>query len=375
MRLLKTALAAAAAACVAAAGTAAMAADDVKVYVNGEQLAFDVPPMIENERTLVPMRAIFEALGAEVSWDGETATVTAVKGDDTQRITIGSNILYINGSGIELDVPARIVDERTLVPVRAVAESFDAKVDWDGKTQSVLITAENQPEPTDPPSAALLPLDTLSDADMAKLTEHKQLIRYNYEQMALPSYVLSDGKDWYSLMTEDKLEELGGEIYNTWRKNAAAYILKTQIESDDAYELSTPLEMENTELLAGYDKILKSAGLDAETVFDGVYVFDSKSGARAAVAVFGSADTLTDCKYIGIVASKDGRVRYFTAENDIMQADTWYFCEVTKDYRGTISAFKKTDDDTDVPLFVNYCQKAFDEDIYASSKLERKLEQ
>ena len=129
------------------------------------------------------------------------------------------------------------------------------------------------------------------------------------------------------------------------------------------------------ELLAGYDKILKSAGLDAETVFDGVYVFDAKSGARAAVAVFGSADTLTDCKYIGIVASKDGKVRYFTAENDIMQADIWYFCEVTKDYRGTISSFKKTDDDTDVPLFVNYCQKAFDEDIYASSKLERKLEQ
>ncbi|MGQ9532395.1 MAG: copper amine oxidase N-terminal domain-containing protein, partial [Desulfotomaculales bacterium] len=65
---------------------------DIRVQVDGRYLSFDVPPMIENGRTLVPLRALFEALGAEVQWDGETQTVSAVKGDVTVRLTIGSNV-------------------------------------------------------------------------------------------------------------------------------------------------------------------------------------------------------------------------------------------------------------------------------------------
>ena len=337
-----------------AAGLAAMtaaSAADISVFVNGEQLEFDVPPIIENERTLVPMRAIFEALGAEVSWDNDTATVTAKKGEDTLTIAIGSNILYKNGAATELDVPAKIVDERTLVPVRAVSESFDAEVDWDGDKQRVLITAA---------APVLLPLDTLSDADMARLKESGALIRYSFEQLAMPAYALSGEDDLYALMTEDKREELCNELYNAWRKNAAEYILNIQINSDTEYELSTSLDPSNPDLLAGYDKILKAAGLDPETMFDGVSVSEAKLGTRTAVLSFKTADKMADCKYIGITASK-GKIRYFTAENDIMQPDVWYFCEVTRDYRGTISAFKKTDADTDLKSFIALCEKAFNQ--------------
>ncbi len=112
----------------------------IQVFVNGEEIMFDVPPKIENGRTLVPMRAIFEALGAEVLWDDTTKTVTAKKGDNTVVLTIGENILYKNSSAVVLDTPAKIENSRTIVPVRAVSEGLSCFVSWDDATRSVIIT-------------------------------------------------------------------------------------------------------------------------------------------------------------------------------------------------------------------------------------------
>ena len=111
----------------------------IKVYVGASEITFDQPPIIENSRTLVPLRAIFEALGASVDWDGGTKTVTAVKGGLTISLQIGSNVLNKNGEKIILDVSAQLVNSRTLVPVRAVAESFGAIVEWDEDARTVII--------------------------------------------------------------------------------------------------------------------------------------------------------------------------------------------------------------------------------------------
>ncbi len=113
---------------------------EISVTINGAPVSFDQPPMIQNDRTLVPLRAIFEALGGTVGWDDATQTVTSTKGDITVRLTIGSNLLYVNGSKVTLDVPAQLVNGRTLVPARAVAEAFRCHVDWDDVNQVVLIT-------------------------------------------------------------------------------------------------------------------------------------------------------------------------------------------------------------------------------------------
>ena len=112
----------------------------ISVVLNGTTLVFDQPPVIENGRTLVPLRAIFEALGATVEWDPTTQTVTAKKDDITVTLVIGRDQLVKNGKSIQLDVAAKIVGGRTMVPARAVAESFGAKVDWDESTKSVIIT-------------------------------------------------------------------------------------------------------------------------------------------------------------------------------------------------------------------------------------------
>ena len=112
----------------------------INVLLNGQTIAFDQPPIIIDGRTLVPLRAIFEALGATVDWDGNTQTVTATRDNIVIKITIGDNKLYVNNNVTVLDVPAQIVNDRTLVPVRAVSEAFGCNVDWDGDTQTVIIT-------------------------------------------------------------------------------------------------------------------------------------------------------------------------------------------------------------------------------------------
>lgn len=111
---------------------------DIDVFVNGEKVVFDQTPVIQDDRTLVPVRAIFEALGASVEW--ESPYVTAQKGTINLRIGIGNSFLTKNGQEIALDVPAQIISDRTLIPLRAVSEALDCNVDWNGETRTVTIT-------------------------------------------------------------------------------------------------------------------------------------------------------------------------------------------------------------------------------------------
>ena len=137
----------AAATAFSAMSIAAFADDAIKITVNGEDLVIsegDTQPFIEEERTLVPMRAIFEALGAKVDWDGENRRVTATKEEDTIVLDIDSKIMLVNGSEVELEIPAKIVNERTVVPVRAISESLDCIVVWDEDTKTVYVNEVNK---------------------------------------------------------------------------------------------------------------------------------------------------------------------------------------------------------------------------------------
>jgi len=113
--------------------------DDITVSLDDEILFFDVPPQIIDGRTLVPMRKIFEALGATVTWDEASRTVTGKKDDITINMSIDSNILFKNSVPKVLDVAPLIIDGRTLVPARAIAESFDCSVDWIAENRTVKI--------------------------------------------------------------------------------------------------------------------------------------------------------------------------------------------------------------------------------------------
>ncbi len=114
-------------------------ADKISVIVNSVQLESDVEPFIENGRTLVPMRAIFEALKADVLWDASTETATATKEGIEVKITKNQTVAYLNSNPITLDVPASIYSGRFMVPVRFISESFGEEVSWDGVKRTVYI--------------------------------------------------------------------------------------------------------------------------------------------------------------------------------------------------------------------------------------------
>ena len=111
------------------------------VVLDGKLLNFDVPPVIENGRTLVPVRIILENLGATVDWDKATQTVIATKGSTVIKMTMGSTVAYIGDKPVALDVPAKIVNGRTLVPLRFVSEGLGAIVQYDDATATISISS------------------------------------------------------------------------------------------------------------------------------------------------------------------------------------------------------------------------------------------
>ena len=116
-------------------------AGEISVLLDGSPLSFDVPPKTINGRTMVPLRAIFEALGAAIVWDAAARTVTANNGGTTVVLTIGSTTPTVNGSIVEIDQPGILLGGRTMVPLRFVAESFGVAVDWDAAARTVTITS------------------------------------------------------------------------------------------------------------------------------------------------------------------------------------------------------------------------------------------
>ena len=127
--------------------SAVFAAEQVTVALNGRVLSFDVPAQIIDDRTMVPMRKIFEELGAEVEWYEAEQGIVAIKDSIIIIMKIDPPMMQVANvetneqKQIELDVPPQIVDSRTLVPVRAISESLGVSVDWVAETQTVVLTS------------------------------------------------------------------------------------------------------------------------------------------------------------------------------------------------------------------------------------------
>ncbi|MBQ4556037.1 MAG: copper amine oxidase N-terminal domain-containing protein [Clostridia bacterium] len=109
-------------------------------YVNGEPSLLDAKPIIRNDRAMLPVRFVAEALGATVKWNSDTSTAVLFTDDVIISITIGATAAVVNGESITLDSPAFIENNRTYLPVRFVAESLGATVTWDGVSSTATIT-------------------------------------------------------------------------------------------------------------------------------------------------------------------------------------------------------------------------------------------
>lgn len=115
----------------------ASSAGAVDLYVDNNRIDTDTPPTIVDGRTLVPVRAIFESIGATVEWDGTTNTATGVRDGIVVIIQIDNTTAYVNGEARTLDVPAQLINNRTMVPARFISEAMGCDVTWHQPTQTV----------------------------------------------------------------------------------------------------------------------------------------------------------------------------------------------------------------------------------------------
>ena len=131
-------------------------AESIAIEVNGATLSIeDMPPISLYDRTMVPARAVFEAMGAEVAWNEATQEVYIRKDKDIIVLQVDQTTASKNGVAFTMDVPAKVINERTMIPVRAVSEALGCSVNWDETTRTVSIAeqiqqTEPKPEETQP---------------------------------------------------------------------------------------------------------------------------------------------------------------------------------------------------------------------------------
>lgn len=179
----------------------AHAEGDISVYYNAAEVNFDVKPQIINGRTMVPIRAIFEKMGAYVAWDQATSTATCTKGDVVVKMTVNSNIMYVNDSPVTMDVSPVVIDGRTLAPARYVAEAFGATVQWSQRNNAVVICSENVYAYADYPD--IPDLGKCYNADLYSEDEEQGFKTYTY------LYNDYDDEDFYSAIYDNTMAVLG----------------------------------------------------------------------------------------------------------------------------------------------------------------------
>ncbi|MCM3701020.1 stalk domain-containing protein [Paenibacillus macerans] len=140
----------------------AQSAKDIHVTLNGITQTFSQQPIQSNHVTLVPMRALFESLGAQVDYDTASGLITATKGTDTIELKVNNTTAHKNGQSITLETPAKLINGSAYVPLRFVGESFGAKVDWDKATSTIQIElpVKTESEQSSSNPAPIVPVTT-----------------------------------------------------------------------------------------------------------------------------------------------------------------------------------------------------------------------
>ncbi len=192
----------------------------VKVEMNGELMTFpDQQPMINQDgRTIVPVRFVATGLGAYVSWDSKTQTVTIQKDRDIIKLTIGQKQAIKNGQVLSFDTSASIVNSRTMVPLRFVSEGLGAYVAWDGATKTVIVKTKTQDTGSQTGSTGQLdPIFTQANiGDMTNITDEEHIQTDGYVVKDNIIYVVDTSGDNYKLHTTDTTFNpyINQQVYN-----------------------------------------------------------------------------------------------------------------------------------------------------------------
>jgi N-acetylmuramoyl-L-alanine amidase len=291
------------------------------VILNGSRLQFEVEPRIENGRTLVPLRAIFEAMGASVDWDENTRTVTARRADTTVVLSIGSTSPTVNGKVWPLDVPAKIVNDRTLAPLRFVGEAFGGTVDWNEQTRVINITV----------TAGEIPAAVLITGGSVNLREapSTDAAIIDVAQVGEKMNVLAEKNSWYQVSR-------GGR--NVWVASWVVEPLAEAITDDNTNNNSEPSEgsdTENPEVINDND--INRHGDENTDVAKGFFAISTRLASDGFRLVMKTGEASEP----QITKSKDGKKITYKFENAVLQStrdEAYFYIGNGKNAKVTISA-------------------------------------
>jgi len=178
----------------------------IQVKYNGNLLSFDSPPVIQDGRLQVPIRPIAEAMGATLEWDQSTQTAVLTLGIKEVRIIIDQKTAYVDGEPVTLDVPAQIIDGRTMVPLRFISQGLGAEVSWDEDTRTASIIYTPTTEPS-------IKVSVNNNKPIIK-DQNNNLVPVVFKASAsagvesISYYVVKDGKE----SLKDTIDKLNGSL-------------------------------------------------------------------------------------------------------------------------------------------------------------------
>ncbi len=298
------------------------------LQINGNAVEVETPYVVGEGTTLVPLRVISEAFGAEVVWNGEDKSVTLTYNNDNIRLQIDNKTAVVNGTDTALaEAPQLTENGFTMVPLRFISENFGATVGYDDATRAITVTKEKVKEQTTVAgedeknsSESASSSINLSETDAGKIKNSYADLRYNFEQFALPSAFFEN-----DALTITNQEEFKARIIESWDMISFSLVFSVLIESDTEYVIASE---EDAKALNAF---IEECGLSAEDNIEKIDFIDD-NGTTIAVLTMKDCEELLISKYIGITCDKDGNFRYFTLEKSF--GDLYMFCEITAQSRG-----------------------------------------
>lgn len=197
----------------------------IRVFVDDAPVIFsDQAPVIVEDRTLVPMRRIFEAMDATVTWSEPTQTITAVRNTDTVTMVIGNKEVKRNGQVVyTMDVPAQIMQDRTMVPIRAVAKAFDADIRWDGDNYIIYIASPKQATPASTENAYHKEIFAEDKTLLLTVTYNYTPLRANTEAAKKINADIRTALTKKGEAMTAQYTEAAQTLYNTAKKNGSTF--------------------------------------------------------------------------------------------------------------------------------------------------------
>ena len=272
----------------------------VLLQIDGNFVSSDVPPVIIKERTLIPLRAVFERMGANVTWDEIDRVAEVSLGSSIVVLTIDSKTAYVNGNPVTMDVPALIINDRTMIPLRFVAESLNCGIGWDDLTRTVAIQSPVQEKKT---SITSIRLQDKGDFYRLIIDAEEEIKDYSSFQFENPLRFGVDLENTFLENGDDQLRENNDLIKNVRFAQFTPTSVRVVVELNERAIGTVSYSSDRTRMFIDFDKHQQiDQGNLGDVTVDGLPVVDWRASKKLVIidAGHGGADTGSQAKQDGV---------------------------------------------------------------------------